>query len=133
MIPAKLTVALVAALIIFFVLVLYLLKYRRLALKYTLLWLVTGTAMLILVVWPRLLFELATLVGIQSNMNALYIFMLAFVIMILMSLTSICSGQNARIRELIQTDAIMEKRLREAEKKIEELSGKRSDKSDNNN
>lgn len=123
MIPAKLTVALVAALILFFVLVLYLLKYRRLALKYTLLWLVTGTAMLILVVWPGLLLKLAILVGIQSNMNALYIFMLAFVIMILMSLTSICSGQNARIRELIQTDAIMEKRLREAEKKIEELSG----------
>ncbi len=123
MIPAKLTVALVAAIIIFFVLVLYLLKYRRLALKYTLLWLVTGTAMLILVVWPGFLLKLAALVGIQSNMNALYIFMLAFVIMILMSLTSICSGQNARIRELIQTDAIMEKRLREAEKKIEELSG----------
>lgn len=121
MIPFKLTIALISALVVFFILVLTLLKYRKLELKYTLLWLLTGIAMFVLVLWPDLMQFLASLVGIQNNMNGLYIFLLAFVIMILMSLTAICSGQNARIRELIQTEALYEKRLREAEKKLEEL------------
>ena len=122
MLPYRLILVLIIALVLFFAIVLLLLKYKKLALKYTLLWLLTGVSMLFLVLCPGVLQKLADLVGIQSGMNLLYVFLLAFVIIILMSLTSICSGQNARIRELIQTVAINEKRLREAEERIEELS-----------
>lgn len=121
MIPLKLTVALIAAIAVFFILIIVFLKYRRLELKYTLLWLLTGVIMLILVLRPDLMRLLSSLAGIQSNMNGLFLFILAFVIMILMSLTSICSGLNERIRELVQTEALTEKRLRDAEKMIEEL------------
>lgn len=121
MIPFKLTVALIAAIAVFFILIIIFLKYRRLELKYTLLWLLTGIVMLILVLRPDLMRLLTSLAGIQSNMNGLFLFILAFVIMILMSLTSICSGLNERIRELVQTEALTEKRLRDLEKMIEEL------------
>ncbi len=124
MIPLKLTVALIAAIAVFFILILIFLKYRRLELKYTLLWLLTGVIMLILVLRPDLMRLLSSLAGIQSNMNGLFLFILAFVIMILMSLTSICSGLNERIRELVQTEALTEKRLRDAEKMIERLKEK---------
>lgn len=121
MIPVRLTIALIIALAVFFIMVLLLLKHRRLDLKYTLLWFLTGIIMFILVIWPELTQKLASMFGIQSNMNGLYSFLIAFIFIILMSLTSICSGQNARIRELVQMTAIYERRLREVEKKIEEL------------
>ena len=51
-IPIRLRTALLAAIILFFVIVLYFLKRRRLTLKYSLLWLLTGTVMLVLVAFP---------------------------------------------------------------------------------
>ncbi len=115
MLPQRLTVALILAIVIFFISVLWLLKNRRLALKYTLLWFLTGFLMLLLVLFPGLMSLAASLVGIQSRMNALYIFLIAFLIILVLSLTSIVSRQTDRIRSLAQAQAILEKRIRELE------------------
>ncbi len=118
MIPLQLKMVLIAAIAAFFIIVLMLLKRRRLALKYTLLWLLTGVVMLVLVSFPELLFLIARLSGIQSVMNTLYMMLLAFVLILLMMLTSIVSKQTERIRDLAQSNALLEERLRalEAEK-----------------
>ncbi len=115
MLPQRLTVALILAIVIFFIAVLWLLKNRRLALKYTLLWFLTGFLMLLLVLFPGLMNLAASLVGIQSRMNALYIFLIAFLIILVLSLTSIVSRQTDRIRSLAQAQSILEKRIRELE------------------
>ena len=52
---------------------------------------------------------------IQSNMNALYVVCIGFVIIILMALTSIVSRQTMKIRALIQEIGMLEKRVRELE------------------
>ncbi len=118
MIPLQLKMVLIAAIAAFFIIVLMLLKRRRLALKYTLLWLLTGVVMLVLVSFPELLLLIARLSGIQSVMNTLYMMLLAFVLILLMMLTSIVSKQTERIRDLAQSNALLEERLRalEAEK-----------------
>lgn len=123
-IPIRLRTALLAAIILFFVIVLYFLKRRRLTLKYSLLWLLTGTVMLVLVALPELMMFLSRLIGTQSIMNTLYLLILAFVIILLMMLTSIVSGQTERIRRLAQSNALLEKRIRELEEKIGEKAGK---------
>ena len=128
LLPAKLKVALIIAIIFFFAVVLSLLKNKRLALKYTLLWLLTGVIMLILVLFPGIMLWAAESVGIQSNMNALYIFLIAFLIIITMSLTSIVSRQSDRIRKLVQTQGLMEKRIRENEQDMKELLMNREEK-----
>ncbi len=115
MIPVKLRIALLAAIIFFFAMVLYLLKYRRIALKYTLLWLATGAILLLMVIFPAILPGMARLIGIQTGMNMLYILLIAFIIMILMSLTSIVSVQTERIRKLAEANALLEERVRELE------------------
>ena len=111
----KLRIVLVAAVIIYFVLILYWLKVKALNLKYSLLWLLSGVAMGILVIFPETLIWISKLVGIQTPMYALIIFALAFVIAILMSITSIVSRQNRKIRTLIQENALLEKRIRDLE------------------
>lgn len=115
MIPPKLRVTLIAAVVCYFIIILYFLKQKALNLKYTLLWLVAGAVMGILVMVPELLVMIIRLFGIQSNMNGLFVFAIGFIVMILLSLTSIASRQNRKIRTLTQELAILDKRVRELE------------------
>ena len=117
MIPATLRVTLIVAVICYFIIILYFLKQKALNLKYTLLWLVAGLVMGILVALQELLVSIIHIFGIQDNMNGLFIFAIGFIIMILLSLTSIASRQNRKIRTLTQELAILEKRVRDLEKK----------------
>lgn len=116
MIPATLRISLIAAVICYFIAILYFLKQRALNLKYTLLWLVAGLVMGILVAIPELLVKIIRVFGIQDNMNGLFIFMIGFILLILLSLTSIASRQNGKLRLLTQELAILEKRVRELER-----------------
>lgn len=115
MIPDLLRIVLILALALYFIIILILLKNKTLELKYTLLWMVSGVVLALLIVWPEILQTFVSLIGIQSNMNGLFIFMFAFVIMIMMSLTSIVSKQANKIKLLVQELAIMEKRIRDLE------------------
>lgn len=120
MIPSNLRIVLIAAVICYFIIILYFLKQRALNLKYTLLWLLAGAVMGILVIVPELLTAIIHIFGIQDNMNGLFIFCIGFIIMILLSLTSIASRQNRKIRTLTQELAILDKRLRELEASVQE-------------
>ncbi|MFG6339780.1 MAG: DUF2304 domain-containing protein [Lachnospiraceae bacterium] len=117
MIPATLRLTLIIALVCYFIVILYFLKQKALNLKYTLLWLVAGAVMGVLVVVPDLLTRIIHIFGIQDNMNGLFIFAIGFMLMILLSLTSIASRQNRKLRTLTQELAILEKRVRDLEKK----------------
>lgn len=123
MIPHTLQITLSIAVICYFVLILYYLKRKMLELKYTLIWLMAGIIMGTMIFIPELLLLFVQLFGIESNMNGLYILCFAFVICILMTLTSIVSRQQIKIRILIQELSMMEKRIRELEliKKNEEI------------
>lgn len=117
MIPGHLRVTLILVVISYFIVILYFLKQKALNLKYTLLWLVAGAVMGILVVVPELLTRIIRLFGIQDNMNGLFLFCIGFIILILLSLTSIVSRLNRKVRTLTQELAILDKRVRALEKK----------------
>lgn len=117
MLPARLQIVLVIAVIIYFIMMCVFLKNKALSLKYTLLWLFAGYVLGMLVAFPQLLTFVNGLFGIQSNMNGLFIWAIAFVVCILLSLTSIVSRQNNKIRQLTQTVARLEKRIRDLEEK----------------
>ena len=115
MIPSTLRITLCIAVICYFILILYYLKKRMLELKYTLIWLFAGLVMGIMIFFPELLVHFVRLLGIESNMNGLYVLCFAFIIAILMTLTSIVSRQTMKIKILIQERSMMEKRIRELE------------------
>ena len=96
-------------------LVFRLLKKKDLNLKYTLLWILSGCVMLLLAVFPGILNWMATLLGIFEPTNALFATIFFCIIIILMSLTAIVSKQNERIKRLIQSQALLEKRVRKIE------------------
>ena len=100
------------AVAVYFYLVLRLLKKKSLNLKYTLLWLLSGIIMLILAVFPQILNGFATAVGIYEPTNALFAVIFFCIIIILMSLTAIVSKLNEKSKRLIQSIALLEKRVR---------------------
>ena len=115
MIPQNLQITLSIAVICYFIIIFYYLKRKMLELKYTLIWLVAGVIMGIMIYFPELLVWFVRLLGIESNMNGFYILCIAFIMMILMTLTSIVSRQQLKIRILIQEISMLEKRIRELE------------------
>lgn len=115
MLGARLQLFLVIAVVIYFIVIISCLKRQKMNLKYSLLWLFSGLAMGILVIFPKLLLVLVRLVGIQTPMYGLLVFCIAFTLAILLSLTSIVSSQNKKIRKLIQESAMLEKRIRDLE------------------
>ncbi|ERI68223.1 hypothetical protein HMPREF1548_04136 [Clostridium sp. KLE 1755] len=106
---------LILGILIYFVLILIFLKNKALSLKYTLLWILAGIIMACMVFWPNALLMLSRLTGIETQMYALFVLIIFFVLCILMSLTSIVSKQSAKIKKMIQFNALLEKRIRELE------------------
>ena len=74
----------------------------------------------LLVIFPNLLVRMIHMIGIEDNMNGLFIICIAFILMILMALTSIASRQNIKIRTLVQEISILDKKIRELEMRLEE-------------
>lgn len=104
--------------LLFLVVVILLLKEKKMYLKYALLWLITGFIMIIIALFPVVLDKLFTVLGIQVYSNGIFAILFFFFMMILMSLTSIVSILNSKVRSLTQEVAILEKRIRDLEGEI---------------
>ena len=115
MISRSLQVAVIMAVVFYFIILMYLLNKRRLTLKYTLLWIFSGLLMLFLALFPKSLNVFAKLVGIYEPTNALFAAVCFCLIIILVSLTAIVSKMNEQIKRLIQSIALLEKRVRDQE------------------
>lgn len=113
MLSSQLRIILFVLVVLYFSVILRLLKNNALSLKYTLIWLFAGVIMGLLVIFPNLLFIIVKLSGIQTPMYALIVIGMGFILAILMSITSIVSRQNRKIRILIQNNALLEKKIRE--------------------
>ena len=121
-ISPTLQIAMLIAVAVYFALVFHLLKKKALNLKYTLLWLLSGIIMLVLAIFPQILDFFANLVGIYEPTNALFAVVFFCVIIILMSLTAIVSKLNEKSKRLIQSIALLEKRVRGLEEQKYEQS-----------
>ena len=119
MITGTLRIFLLIAIAGYFSVLIWLTRRGSMSVKYSLTWLFAGLIMLILIIWPELLYRFSMLVGISMPVNALYSFIFFCMLIILVSLTAIVSGQNEKIKKLTQSQALLEQRLRELENKIE--------------
>ncbi len=123
MISTSLRLFLSIGLMFYFLLIFSLLKRKTLSLKYTLLWIFGGFGMGILLIFPEILNWIIHIVGIKLASNGLFAMILFFVLIILISITSIVSKQSDHIKRLVQDNALLEKRIRELEKNNQDRSG----------
>lgn len=112
-----LRVSIFIGIIIYFFLLINLLKRGKLHLKYTLLWIILGITMLILAAFPDFLLFITKSIGIVEATNGLFAILIFGILIILMSITSIVSKLNEKNKRLIQIIAILEERVRKLEYK----------------
>jgi hypothetical protein len=110
-----LQISIVSGVIFFFGVIILLLRKNAFSLKYALLWLLTAAAMLALAIFPGILTRISHALGFEVASNALFTLLLGFVIIILLQQTAIVSQQSEKIKNLGQTNALLEKRIRELE------------------
>ena len=121
---SSLRITIIVALIIYYVCIFYLLRKKSLTLKYTLLWIFTGLIMFLIALFPNVFEAMIHKIGIVEMTNGLFAVVLFAVLIILISITSIVSKMNARIRQLVQQCAMYEKEIRNLEQKVKELGNK---------
>lgn len=113
----RLRVALILALVLYFISIWKLLKKGKMSLQYSLLWIFSGGVMFVLAMFPKLLDNVANFLGIIDYRNGLFAAILFGLIMLLMYLNTLVTELGNKIRILIQEIALLEKRVRELEEK----------------
>ena len=106
--------------ILFLVMMIELIRKKKVALKYALLWLLSGVVMLVLAIFPQLLDTMAGLIGVYDPVNALFAILLCCGLMLMISFSVIVSGNKKAIVKLTQEISLLENRIRELEGKTAE-------------
>ena len=106
-------IALIATLAIFG-LILDLVRRRRLAERYALLWMLAAIAMLVLAIWTQGLDVIADLMGIQEPANAIFIIALGVIFVLLLHFSVATTRLAEETKILAQENARLDLELREA-------------------
>jgi hypothetical protein len=111
LLPFELQVVACATLLAFFGWVLYLVRFRHLSLRESLLWLVSTAMVLVFTLFPVLLRGLARAVAVQVPSNALFALAILYLAVNVLSLTIALSNGATRARRLAQECALLRAEL----------------------
>jgi cell division protein FtsW (lipid II flippase) len=115
--PLYVSIAATVASILLLLIVLELIRSRRLRERYALLWLATGTVLLVLSAWRGGLNTIAGWVGVQTYPPAvLFAVAVLFVLAVLLHYSTVISELSERNVTLAQDIALLEERLRNHER-----------------
>lgn len=114
----SLRITIIVALIIYYACILYLLRRKSLTLKYTLLWILSGLIMILIVIFPDVFESMIHKIGVVEMTNGLFAVVLFAILIILISITSIVSKMNRRIRQLVQQCAMYEQEIRKLKTEV---------------
>ena len=103
--------------LLYFVLLFHMLHKESIILKYSLSWLLSGLLFVLFLLFPEIVFSASRLIGVSNPVNAVFLLFAGFAIAMLLSITSIVSQDNGKVRKLTQQIALLENRIRELENK----------------
>lgn len=110
MISTNLRIVAIAGSLALLVFIVELVRRRRLKEEYSVLWVATALALLLLAVWGGLLHELAHFIGADSQASTLYFFGLLFVVFLLLHFSVRVSNLERRVIVLLQEIALLGER-----------------------
>jgi hypothetical protein len=117
MIPFRVAVFAAIASALFLLVIFELIRSRRLQERYALLWLVTGSVILLLSVWRDALRMVSQQIGIAYPPSALFIIGFLFILVVLLHYSTVISELSERNVRLAQDIALVEERLRSHERR----------------
>lgn len=103
--------------VILLLIIFVLLKKGKMTVKYSLLWLGLAVVLVIFAICPYVVYVLRDLLGVEMPVNLVFMLMFCFVLVVLISLSIAVSQLAEKCKRLTQENALLEKRVRELEKK----------------
>ena len=98
--------------------ILYLMKKGKLEVKYSIIWLAFSLCMILFACFPYTVLVLNDISGVIDPVNFIFFTQIVFILLILLSVSAVISGFSKKIKQLAQANAILEKRVRELEEKL---------------
>ena len=117
---SDLQVLLIFGAIALFGMIVWLIKNKKIEVKYSIIWLAFSATMILFAVFPYLVLVLGDISGVANPVNFIFMTLFVFILLILLSVSAVISGFSTKIKRLAQANALLEKRVRELEKKLEE-------------
>ncbi len=114
-IDVTLRIALLIGSLVYLFMILFLLKNKRLTVRYSIIWILSGLVFLVFAIFPYIVLVLRDLLKMEMPVNVVFTLVIGFILLLLLSLSSIISVMNEKIKQLTQSQAILEKRVRELE------------------
>lgn len=100
---------------LYLLIILGLLKKKKLTVRYAIVWLLSGIALLAFAIFPYIVLVLRDLMHVEMAVNVVFMLTIAFMLLLLLSISTVVSEFGEKIKRLTQTQALLEKRLRELE------------------
>lgn len=101
-------------------LILFLLKKRRLTVRYAIIWLFSAAVLLVFAVFPYVVLVITDLLGMAVPINTVFMLTIAFMLLLLLSLSSAVSSLAQKAKRLTQENALLEERVRRLEARLPE-------------
>ena len=117
---SDLQVLLILGAIALFGMIVWLIKHKKIEVKYSIIWLAFSATMILFALFPYLVLVLGDLSGVANPVNFIFMTLFVFILLIMLSVSAVISGFSTKIKRLAQSNALLEKRVRELEKKLEE-------------
>lgn len=113
-----LRVGLLAGSLCYLGVIFWLLKKKKLTVRYSIIWLFSAFVLLVFAIFPYVVLVLTDLLGMAVPVNLVFLLVLAFILLLLLSLSSIVSGFAEKLKRLAQHNALLERRVRELEQQL---------------
>ena len=95
-----------------------LIKNEKIEIKYAIIWLCFSGVMVLFSIFPQIVYILGDITRVINPVNFVFMIQIIFILLILVSVSAVISGFSRKIKRLAQSNALLEKRLRELEEKI---------------
>lgn len=102
--------------VLLFSLITHILKKEKMPIKYALIWYFSALIILVLAIFPNILEFIASLFGFETTSNLVVGILITILLYITLSTTIIMSGQNKKIKLLIQEISILKKSIGDEKK-----------------
>ena len=111
----KFRIALLCGVALFFAAIFVLLKKNKLSVRYSILWFLSGCALIVFALFPYIVLVLGDLIRVVDPSNFVFMAAIAFIIFVLLSLSVGISALEEKNKRLAQSLALAEERLRRLE------------------
>ena len=96
------------------------LKRGYMSVKYSLLWLGLAVGLVIFAICPYVVYVLRDILNIEIPVNLVFVLLFCFVLLVLLSVSVAISQLAEKAKRLAQSNALLEKRVRELENKLDQ-------------